>query len=242
MASTSLRHVPVRPVKAVTVERDGRWQRGELSAWQRWPDGWHGFCLYGVAPGMRYLEWLPAERVREAAPASACPGPVGLVAGTGANPRPFVPLTCGFVVGDTGIEPVLLLKGASVSSENVSDDSSCPLVCLRAPEMTANPLPLPGTRHGAPQSTVFSTAKTNGGTPKRPLYLTQEVTARPCATVDLRSGSTAGPYVIVDADAWTLDHMRRSVTPYRISGSNGIDGSVGSHRAGAQPGGFWLLA
>ncbi|HYO31339.1 MAG TPA: hypothetical protein VES21_00715 [Nocardioidaceae bacterium] len=61
-----MRHVPVRPRKLVAVERDGAWHRGELTAWQRWSDGWHGFVLYGVAPGMRYLEWLPAARLRQA--------------------------------------------------------------------------------------------------------------------------------------------------------------------------------
>jgi hypothetical protein len=55
----------VNPPKLVTVHRDGRWHDGQLSAWRHDIDGWRAFVSYSVAPGMRYLEWLPAERVRE---------------------------------------------------------------------------------------------------------------------------------------------------------------------------------
>ena len=75
--------------------------------------------------------------------------------------------------------------------------------------MTANPLPMPATcpawcttEHGvfADDADWLHTGA--------PLYLTQQVTARLCASVDPGSGATDGPYVIVDADEWTLDRTR----------------------------------
>ena len=41
-----------------------------------------------------------------------------------------------------------------------------------------------------------------------PLYLTTQVTARLCATVDPATEATDGPYVIVDGEEWTLEHAR----------------------------------
>jgi hypothetical protein len=55
----------VNPPKIVTVHRDGRWHDGQLEAWRRDDDGWRAFVCCSVAPGMRYLEWLLAGRVRE---------------------------------------------------------------------------------------------------------------------------------------------------------------------------------
>jgi hypothetical protein len=56
----------VNPLTPVTVRRDGRWYGGQLRAWRQDHHGWLADVLYAVAPGLRYLEWVPAERVREA--------------------------------------------------------------------------------------------------------------------------------------------------------------------------------
>jgi hypothetical protein len=52
------------PPKHVVVHRHGRWCDGELRAWRRDLDGWRGYVRYAVSPGLRYLEWVAAERVR----------------------------------------------------------------------------------------------------------------------------------------------------------------------------------
>jgi hypothetical protein len=54
------------PPKIVVVGRDDAWHDGELRAWRRDLDGWRGYVRYAVSPGIRYLEWVAAERVREA--------------------------------------------------------------------------------------------------------------------------------------------------------------------------------
>jgi hypothetical protein len=54
----------VDPPKLVVVRRDHAWRDGELRAWRRDLDDWCGYVRYAVSPGLRYLEWLPAERVR----------------------------------------------------------------------------------------------------------------------------------------------------------------------------------
>jgi hypothetical protein len=59
-----------RPVTTsrITVaysKHDGRWHDGQLRAWRRDDDGCRANVCFSVAPGMRYLEWLPAERMRE---------------------------------------------------------------------------------------------------------------------------------------------------------------------------------
>ena len=41
-----------------------------------------------------------------------------------------------------------------------------------------------------------------------PLYLTTEVIAHLCATVDPATGATDGPYVVVDGEEWTLERTR----------------------------------
>lgn len=75
--------------------------------------------------------------------------------------------------------------------------------------MTANPLPVPSacpawctTEHG-----VFLGEDDHLHT-GAPLYLTEGVIARLCATVDPDTGAVDGPYVVVDSDEWTLDHTR----------------------------------
>jgi hypothetical protein len=55
----------VHPPKLVTVQRDGRWYDGQLRAWHRDADGWQANLVYEVAVGIRYLDWVPAERVRQ---------------------------------------------------------------------------------------------------------------------------------------------------------------------------------
>jgi hypothetical protein len=57
---------PVDPPKLVLVRRDDQWCDGELRAWRRDVGGWLGYVRYAVSPGMRHLEWVAAERVREA--------------------------------------------------------------------------------------------------------------------------------------------------------------------------------
>jgi hypothetical protein len=57
------------PPKLVVVHRDDLWCDGELHAWRRDPDAWRGYVRYATSPGLRFLEWVAAERVREASPA-----------------------------------------------------------------------------------------------------------------------------------------------------------------------------
>jgi hypothetical protein len=40
--------------------------RRELHAWRRDPEGWRGYVRYATRAGLRYLEWVKADRVREA--------------------------------------------------------------------------------------------------------------------------------------------------------------------------------
>jgi hypothetical protein len=58
--------VLVEPAKVVLVRRDGQWYDGELRAWRKSANGWLANVRYSVAPGMRYLEWVDAEGVRQA--------------------------------------------------------------------------------------------------------------------------------------------------------------------------------
>jgi hypothetical protein len=55
----------VDPPKLVTVRRDDRWCDGGLRAWRRDDVGWRGFVCYGAEPGLRWLEWIDAEQMRE---------------------------------------------------------------------------------------------------------------------------------------------------------------------------------
>jgi hypothetical protein len=54
------------PPRLVAVRRDGHWCDGELRAWRRDRDGWLGFVCYAQSAGLRWLEWVDAERVRPA--------------------------------------------------------------------------------------------------------------------------------------------------------------------------------
>jgi len=54
----------VDPAKPALVRRDGRWLDGDLRAWRRDLDGWLGYVCYAESAGIRYLEWVDAERVR----------------------------------------------------------------------------------------------------------------------------------------------------------------------------------
>jgi hypothetical protein len=56
----------VQPAKPVLVRRDGRWLDGELRGWRREAHGWLGYVCYSESAGLRWLEWVDAERVREA--------------------------------------------------------------------------------------------------------------------------------------------------------------------------------
>jgi hypothetical protein len=58
----------VDPPKLVIVRREGRWCDGQLRAWRRDDIGWRGFVCYGTEPGLRWLEWVDAERVRPISP------------------------------------------------------------------------------------------------------------------------------------------------------------------------------
>jgi hypothetical protein len=68
MSSTRLRSTMrlVDPPKPVVVRREDHWHDGELSAWRKDLDGWLGYVRYAVSPGMRFLEWVDADRVRQA--------------------------------------------------------------------------------------------------------------------------------------------------------------------------------
>lgn len=48
----------------VEVLRDGVWYPGELRAWQSRADGWWANVQYRTAPGMTYLDTVPADQVR----------------------------------------------------------------------------------------------------------------------------------------------------------------------------------
>jgi hypothetical protein len=39
---------------------------GDLRAWRRDVDGWLGYVCYAESAGLRWLEWVVAERVRAA--------------------------------------------------------------------------------------------------------------------------------------------------------------------------------
>jgi hypothetical protein len=53
------------PPKLVVVHRDDHWCDGKLHAWRRDPDGWVGYVRYAVSPGLRHLEWVAGDRVRQ---------------------------------------------------------------------------------------------------------------------------------------------------------------------------------
>ena len=55
----------VRPPQRVVVARDDTWHLGHLEAWQRDGPDWRAFVRYSTGTGMRHLEWVDAERVRE---------------------------------------------------------------------------------------------------------------------------------------------------------------------------------
>jgi hypothetical protein len=60
-AGLTHRRFTPRQLAARNVVRDAD---RELRAWRRDLDGWLGYVGYGVSPGLRYLEWVEAERVR----------------------------------------------------------------------------------------------------------------------------------------------------------------------------------
>jgi hypothetical protein len=110
------------------VHRDGRWLDGELRGWRRGVDGWLGFVAYAESPGVRYLEWVAAERAREVcATANGTVQPARLdTYGTRSEIRcstsevyPEVNGTF-LVVGDTAIEPVTCsVSGTSPCGEDL---------------------------------------------------------------------------------------------------------------------------
>jgi hypothetical protein len=53
----------VAPAKPVLVPRDDHWHDGELRGWRRDVDGWLGYVCCAESAGIRYLEWVDAERV-----------------------------------------------------------------------------------------------------------------------------------------------------------------------------------
>ena len=54
----------VDPPRPVLVHRGDQWCDGELRAWRRDYEGWRGYVRYSVSPGMRYLTWIHADRMR----------------------------------------------------------------------------------------------------------------------------------------------------------------------------------
>lgn len=61
----------------VEVLHDGRWHAGTLERWSHDQDrGWRGFVWFSTAPGMRYVHWVPADRLRPTEEGHARGGPV----------------------------------------------------------------------------------------------------------------------------------------------------------------------
>lgn len=53
------------PPRVVEVERDGVWYRGLMDGWVRWPSGeWLASCWWTESPGIRFVQSVPASRVR----------------------------------------------------------------------------------------------------------------------------------------------------------------------------------
>lgn len=52
----------------VEVLVDGDWLPGDLRAWSRRDDGWHGHVQYSKGPAQNYLASFPAEQIRKAEP------------------------------------------------------------------------------------------------------------------------------------------------------------------------------
>lgn len=53
------------PIPVEVLHDDGRWYRGEQEGWVRSDDGWRGSVTYSVAPGMKYVRVVAADRVRK---------------------------------------------------------------------------------------------------------------------------------------------------------------------------------
>jgi hypothetical protein len=58
--------VLANPSRPVQVLHDGRWVSGWLEAYRREADGWRGKVRYTPpAPGMQFLQWRPADQMRQ---------------------------------------------------------------------------------------------------------------------------------------------------------------------------------
>jgi hypothetical protein len=54
------------PAPPVQVLDDGAWVTGWLEAYRRESDLWRGMVRYSPHPGAQYLQWRPADQLREA--------------------------------------------------------------------------------------------------------------------------------------------------------------------------------
>ena len=54
-----------RGAAPVEVLHDGQWVSGWLEAYRRDPEGWRGMVRYSPSPGAQYLQWRPAEQIRQ---------------------------------------------------------------------------------------------------------------------------------------------------------------------------------
>jgi hypothetical protein len=53
------------PSRPVEVLHNGAWVTGWLEACRRDPDGLRGMVRYSPDPGCQFLQWRPAEQIRQ---------------------------------------------------------------------------------------------------------------------------------------------------------------------------------
>jgi hypothetical protein len=53
------------PSRPVQVLHDGQWVGGWLEAYRRDDEGWRAMVRYCPEPDAQYLQWRPAEQIRQ---------------------------------------------------------------------------------------------------------------------------------------------------------------------------------
>jgi hypothetical protein len=53
------------PSRPVEVLHDGAWVSGWLEAYRRGDAGWRGMVRYSPTLGAQYLQWRPADQIRQ---------------------------------------------------------------------------------------------------------------------------------------------------------------------------------
>jgi hypothetical protein len=53
------------PPQPVEVLHNGAWVTGWLEAYRRERDGWRAMVRFSPSPGAPYLQWRPAEQLRQ---------------------------------------------------------------------------------------------------------------------------------------------------------------------------------